>query len=204
MNTMKKILVIIAVFISTASFAQRSFWAFNYEMSFSAGEQSDYISDPSFRGWGVDGRGFLTQNFSVGGSFSWEVFDQIYRNLETDLTDVTDNVSGAITGAQYRYINTLPILVNAHYYLGSNGAMRTYFGLGLGTAYMEQRTDIGFVSISANGWGLALQPEVGVLIPFGLSGGGLNVAGKFRYTTKTSDTIPVSFFTLAVGFGFIN
>ena len=97
MNTMKKLLIIIAVFVSTASFAQQSFWSFNYHMSFGMGEQGDYIADASFRGWGADGRGFLTQNISVGGSFSWEVFDQIYRDLPPkELTDVTDNVNGWI------------------------------------------------------------------------------------------------------------
>ena len=203
---MKKIIIIIAVFISTASFAQQSFWSINYHMSFGLGEQGDYIADASFRGWGVDGRGFLTQNISVGGSFSWEVFDQIYRDLPPrQLTDVTDNVSGAISGVEYRFINTLPIMANAHYYLGQDGAIRTYFGLGLGTAYTEQRTDIGFVSILAKGWGFAIQPEVGVMIPFGLTGVGANVSGKFRYTTQGGDTtIPISLFTLGIGVGFMN
>ena len=206
MNTMKKLLVIIAVFVSTASFAQQSFWSFNYHMSFGLGEQGDYIADASFRGWGADGRAFLTQNISVGGSFSWEVFDQIYRDLPPrELTDVVDNVNGSITGVEYRFINTLPIMANAHYYLGQDGAVRPYFGLGLGTAYTEQRTDIGLISITAKGWGFALQPEVGVMIPFGLTGVGANVSGKFRYTTKGGDTtIPISFFTLGVGLGFMN
>jgi outer membrane protein W len=206
MNTMKKLIIIIAVFISTASFAQQSFWSFNYHMSFGMGEQSDYIADASFRGWGADGRAFLTQNISVGGSFSWEVFDQIYRDLPPrQLTDVTGNVNGSITGVEYRFLNTLPIMANAHYYLGTDGSIRPYFGLGLGTAYTEQRTDIGLISITAKGWGFAVQPEIGAMIPFGLSGGGVNVAGKFRYTTKAGDTtIPVSFFTLAIGFAFMN
>jgi outer membrane protein len=206
---MKKIanaLVIIAVFVSTASFAQQSFWSFNYHMSFGMGEQSDYIADASFRGWGADGRAFLTQNISVGGSFSWEVFDQIYRDLPPhQLTDIVDGVAGAVSGVQYRYINTLPILANAHYYLGQDGAVRPYFGLGIGTAYTEQKTEIGLIAITANGWGFAVQPEVGVMIPFGLTGVGANVSGKFRYTTKAGDTtIPISFFTLGIGIGFMN
>ena len=205
---MKKIaytLIIIAVvFISTTSFAQQSFWSFNYHMSFATGEQTDYISSGSFRGWGIDGRGFLTDNISVGGSFSWEVFDEIKRDLPPRTMSVTDNVDGHISGVEYRFINTLPILVNAHYYLGSDGAVRPYFGLGIGTAYVEQRTDIGLVSITGNGWGFALQPEVGAMIPFGLTGVGANVAGRFRYTTKSGDTtIPISFFTLSIGIGFI-
>ncbi len=202
---MKKLLVIIAVFISTASFAQQSFWSFNYNMSFGTGEQGDYISRGSFRGFGIDGRGFINQNISVGGSFSWEVFDEIKRDLPpTAVNAIRDNVNGSISGVQYRFLNTLPILVNAHYYLGSDGAVRPYFGLGIGTAYTDQRTDIGFVSITSEGWGFALQPEVGAMIPFGLTGVGANIAGKFRYTTKSGDTtIPISFFTLSVGIGFI-
>jgi len=192
--------------MSTASFAQQSFWSFNYQMSFATGEQADYISAGSFLGWGVDGRGFINQNMSVGGSFSWEVFSEIKRNLPpTSVTiDGSDNINGDITGVQYRFINTLPIMINAHYYLGSNGAIRPYFGLGLGTAYVEQRTDIGFVSVTADGWGFALQPEVGVMIPAGLSGVGANVSARFRYTTKTADTLPISFFTIALGIGFMN
>lgn len=205
---MKKItytILVLTLFVSTASFAQRSFWSFNYEMSFGLGEQADYIGDASFRGWGIDGRGFITQEISVGGSFSWEVFDQIYRDLPPHDVTVTDNISGAVSGVQYRYINTLPILVNAHYYLGQDGAVRPYFGLGIGTAYTEQKTEIGLIAITTKGWGFAVQPEVGVMIPFGLTGVGANVAGKFRYTTKAGDTtIPVSFFTLAIGLAFVN
>jgi opacity protein-like surface antigen len=202
---MKNLFIIIAVFISSASFAQRSFWSFNYQMSFSSGEQSDFIADPSFRGWGVDGRGFITQDVSVGGSFSWEVFNQIYRDLPPQpVATGQDNVAGLISGVQYRYLNTLPILANAHYYLGSDGEMRPYFGIGIGTSYIEQKTEIGLVSITENGWGFAVQPEIGLMIPFGLTGFGANLSGRFRYTTKTSETIPISFFTLAVGIGFMN
>ena len=174
-------------------------------MSFASGEQADYIGDPSFRGWGIDGRGFINQNISFGGSFSWEVFDQIYRNLPPYQVDITDDISGAVSGVQYRYINTLPILVNGHYYLGQDGSPRPYFGLSIGTAYTEQKTEIGLIAVTAKGWGFAVQPEFGVMIPFGLTGVGANVSGKFRYTTKGGDvTVPMSFFTLGIGLGFMN
>jgi hypothetical protein len=74
----------------------------------------------------------------------------------------------------------------------------------MGTAYTEQRTDIGLVSILGQGWGFAIQPEIGVMIPFGLTGVGANVSAKFRYTTQGGDTtVPISFFTLGVGLGFL-
>lgn len=202
---MKKLLIIIAVLASTGAFAQRSYWSFNYHMSFATGEQQDYIESASFRGISIDGRAFLDSNISIGGSFSWEVFDEIKRNLPPQPIDVgIDNVEGSISGVQYRFINTLPIMVNGHFYMGSDGTIRPYFGLGVGTSYVEQRTDIGFVSILGKKWGFAVQPEVGVMIPFGLTGAAANISGRFRYITETADTLPISFFTLAVGLGFAN
>ena len=202
---MKKLLIIIAVLASSTAFAQSAFWSFNYHMSFGTGEQQDYIERGSFRGFGIDGRGFITDNISIGGSFSWEVFDEIKRNLPPqEIESDIENVSGTISGVQYRYLNTLPIMVNGHFYLGTDGAVRPYFGLGIGTSYVDERTDIGLVSLQGKKWGFALQPEVGVMIPFGLTGAAANISGKFRYTTETSETVPVSFFTIGVGLGFIN
>ena len=86
---MKKLLIIVAVLVSTSSFAQRSFWSFNYMMSFGTGEQKEYIESASFRGFGLDGRGFLTDNISIGGSFSWEVFNEIRRDLPPTAVDKT-------------------------------------------------------------------------------------------------------------------
>jgi outer membrane protein len=205
---MKKIagIIIVVAFSCSASLAQRSYWNFNYHMSFGTGEQAEFVENTSFRGWGLDGRGFIDSNWSFGGSFSWEVFNQIYRDLPPTFVSVgIDNVEGHITAVQYRYINTLPIMVNSHYYLGRNHEIRPYFGLGVGTAYTEQKSEIGLTSIVGNGWGLAVQPEVGVAIPFGLTGTGINVSGKFRYTTKSGDTtFPLSFFLISVGLGFMN
>ena len=202
---MKKLIIIIAVLTSTGAFAQRSFWSFNYHMSFATGEQQEFIERGSFRGISIDGRSFVNDNVTIGGSFSWEVFDEVKRGLPPQPFDLgIDNVEGVVTGAQYRYINTLPIMVNGHFYLGSDGSIRPYFGLGLGTSYVEQRTDIGLISILGKKWGFAVQPEVGVMIPFGLTGAAANISGRFRYTTETADTLPISFFTLSVGLGFIN
>ena len=205
---MKKLLIIIAVLSSsTATFAQRSFWSFNYPISFAVGEQQDFIGKTSFRGFGIDGRAFLTDNISLGGTWSWEVFNEIKRDLPPTPISVSDdaNIKGEISGVQYRFLNTMPIMVNGHFYLGSDGAVRPYFGLGLGTSYVDERTDIGFISLQTKTWRFALQPEIGVMIPFGLTGVGANVAGRFRYATKAGDgTLPNSFFTLSVGLGFMN
>lgn len=204
---MKRIpLLLILMFTVMICNAQRSYWSFNYHMSFGVADQAEFIEKASFRGWGIEGRGFINQNLSFGGATSWEVFNQIYRDLDpTPVSTGITNVDGHVSGVQYRYINTIPILVNSHYYLGKKYEVRPYFGLSLGTAFTDHRTEIGLTAIEAQGWGFVVQPEVGASIPFGLSGAGLNVSGRFRYTTRAGDTtFANSFFTLAVGLGFMN
>lgn len=115
-----------------------------------------------------------------------------------------DGILGNVSGVEYRFLNTLPIFVNAHYFAGDYGSIRPYAGLGIGTVYVDERTDIGLVSIQSKKWRFGLQPEVGVFIPFGLSPTGVNLSARYRYATKVSDASAVSMFSFAIGLGFMN
>lgn len=183
--------------------AQTTYWNFNWPISMGMGSTNEYISNTSFRGIVVDGRSFLTDNLSVGGSWSWEVFDEIKRDLPPRNILVDNGVYGQISGVEYRYLNTIPIFANAHYYMGSNGAIRPYGGLSIGTVYVDERTDIGLVSIQSKKWRFGVQPEVGVFIPFGLSSTGVNLSARYRFATKASDADAVSMFSFAIGLGFM-
>ena len=202
---MKKILLsalIIAGFAINSN-AQSSYWTFSWPISMGIGTTNEYIANTSFRGFAIDGRGFLTDNISVGGAWSWEVFDEIKKDLPP--REVTfDGAPGHVSGTEYRYINTIPIFVNSHYHLGQNGSFRAYAGLGVGTVYVDQRTDIGFVSFQSKVWRFGVQPEIGVFIPFGLTGSGVNLSAKYRYATKTSNDIAINMVSFGIGFGFMN
>ncbi len=202
---MKKILFTALAIVGFAinTNAQTSYWTFSWPISMGIGSTNEYIAKTSFRGISITGASFITDNISIGGEWSWEVFDEIKRDLPPR-SITADGISGDISGTEYRYLNTIPIFVNSHYYMGKNGAFRPYAGLGIGTVYVDQRTDIGFTSIQSNTWRFGVQPEVGVFIPMGLSGVGVSLKAKYRYATKSNEAEALTMFSLGIGFGFMN
>jgi outer membrane protein len=205
---MKRIILSTAFLLAAivAANAQRSFWHFSYPMSFALGETEEFVGGSSFRGFTIDGRAFIRNNISIGGMWSWEVFDEVKRGLPPQpVEDDNGNVVGHISGTPYTYLNSIPIMMNGHYYLGENGALRPYFGLGLGTVYVDERQDVGFITTQTKTWRFGLQPEIGVFIPFGLTDTGANVSLRYRYATKGKEgTRTLSFLSLTVGLGFMN
>lgn len=202
---MKKIILSALILIGFAinANAQTSYWTFSWPISMGIGNTNEYIAKTSFRGFAISGESFLTDNISIGGEWSWEVFNEIKRGLPPREVSIDGN-PGHVTGTEYRYLNTIPIFVNSHYFIGQNGAVRPFAGLGIGTVYVDQRTDIGLVSIQDKTWRFGVQPEVGVFIPFGLSGTGVSLKAKYRYATKSSDAEAVNMFSFGIGFGFMN
>lgn len=190
---MKYILTILfALLISAAGYSQ-SLYSANYTMSFGVGETSEYISNASFRGATFEGRGFITDNVSIGGLFTWTTF---YEKLggQTFTSETT-----TITGTQYRYINAFPILLQAHYYLGEDKYKpKAYFGGGLGPYKVTKKTNLGVWSVEDNYWHFGIAPEVGVLFPVSMDTK-INVSLHYHYVIKTKESINYSWFGLSVG-----
>jgi hypothetical protein len=193
MKKMKKILILITIlFISATSFSQGLFTV-SYTMSFTSGDAADFISKASFRGISFDGRAFVSDNISVGGFVNWTTF---YEKMP-EATYMDEFTS--ITGTQYRYINSAPILLNAHYYTGtSDDTKRFYGGVGIGTYYIRETIEMGIWSQTEDLWHFGFAPEVGILLPVG-AGVNLNVSAKWNYALKTSDSINYNWFGLNVG-----
>lgn len=191
---MKYLVTIIAAFLLTIVTQSQSLYTLNYNMSFGLGETGDYISKPSFRGLSFDGRGFLTDQISLGGYFSWTTF------FEERANDIYTDGTATLTGTQYRYINAFPILLQGHYYLGTDEyEPRFYFGAGLGTYKMIQRTDIGVWSIEENHWHFGMSPEVGLLYPVGMSSQ-LNINLKYHWVLGVDDSLDYSWLGVSIGF----
>ena len=195
---MKKILLTVVIMAAAVTGFSQALYTINYTMSFATGETSDYISKASFRGISFDGRGFLTDNISLGGHVNWSTF---YEKVpEATYTDDTRS----ITGTQFRYINAFPILFNAHYYTGTaEGETRFYVGLGVGTYSINQRTDMGVWSVEDHTWHFGFAPEIGVLIPVGYASG-INVSLKWNYAVKSNDSIDYNWFGLNIGYAWGN
>jgi opacity protein-like surface antigen len=196
-HTMKKILFSIIFALSFGPLFAQSMFSLTYDMSLPLGETSDYIGSFSARGFGIEGRSFLSDNISVGGSFGWHIFYESTGNQ----TFEEDNL--AVNGTQYRYINSFPLLVTGHYYTADDGDTRIYFGAGIGAVRVRQRTEMGLYAFENKSWTFGFAPEVGVLIPINFNNA-LNLAAKYQYALKAGDVdINVSYLSFKVGFAFM-
>ncbi len=190
MKTRALLAIPIALLLSNAAQAQEWYYAVSYGMATPVSDTKDFTGGTSWRNWGVDVLAFVRPTTSVGVSFGWNVFN-----------DVTTEVSSVgqvdIQGTQFRYINSLPMLVNIREYRGTRGGMRPFFGLGVGTQLVKQRVDVGQWRISENTWHFALAPEIGVVLPFE-SDAKWFISGKYNYAVKASDRTH-SYFAFNIG-----
>jgi hypothetical protein len=198
---MKKILATtLLVMAFGATFAQQYHWRLTYDMSQPLGEfNTDYISNYSWRGMGIDNRWMLTDKISAGAYFAWHVFYERIPNI----TQTSDNGNGNITatGTQFRYVNSYVMQANVHYYLGSDGETNPWIGLGVGTAYNEQRTDLGFLSYSYDPWSFALSPQIGLDIPIAI-GTDFMIGVRYNYWMNGEDKATSDFTYLGINVGF--
>ena len=189
----------IIVLFSTGAFAQGMF-SISYDIGVPVGgTSSDFISAPSFRGFGVEGRGFITDNLSYGGSFNWAVF---YEEFGPQEWDDPENDSRTAYGKQFRYINSFPLMATMHYYFGEWDATRLYAGGGLGAQKIDERTDMGLYTVNSKKWRFGFAPEVGILIPINFNSS-LNLSAKYQYAVKVGDAAAVSYLNFKIGLAFM-
>lgn len=154
-------LVVLSLAATKDLAAQEWFWGLAYQVTTPTGDTKDFADDFSFRNLALDARGFVSPNTSIGLFTAWNVFaDQTDQSINFE--DVLD-----IGGTQFRYINAVPILATAHYYLGqrSRRGLRPYVGLGVGTYWVEQRLEIGLSAVTTDQWHFGVSPEIGIVLP---------------------------------------
>ena len=133
----------------------------SYDMSLPTGDLQTYADNDSWLGWTVDVRAFgESRKISFGGLLGYYEF---YQNSAVE--QITFG-RGAVSGQQYRHMFSLPIMLNAHYYAGSNTyKARPFIGLNAGVTYMKQTLDIGVYTLTSDAWVLAAEPEIGIMLP---------------------------------------
>ncbi len=189
---------VFVVLFGFSSFSQGGgVWNFDYSMGFTMGETNDFISAPSFRGLSIDGRGFVTNSLTVGSSISWNTF---YESDGTVTNDVGN--TGVINGYNRKYINTMPLMVNSHYYFAQSTIM-PYAGISVGTMYIDERNYMGIYYIQNNAWHFALAPELGIIYPFGNGNTGINANIKYNWAAQTKDTPTYSYLTFNIGLSYV-
>lgn len=195
---MKKILIIsIISLISLSAFSQSSLFSMEYSMGFGAGNMKDYIKPASFRGFTIDYRNLVTENIGIGVDMGWNVFYDEMPDAVYDYQRVT------YAGKQWRYSNQFPMLGAIDYYMTSMGDIFPYAGLGIGTMYSLQNTDMGTYTFEKDAWHFALRPEIGIIMDMG-GGSGFNLCTKYYHGFAAGDLPAQGYFTINVGFVFVN
>jgi len=185
-------------------FAQHHWYgAATYQVSFPLGDTKDFISDVSWRGFGLDFRYSVQKAVTVGFVTGWNIF---YEQVN-ETTQLETNPPGAITALTNRYTNFVPVMINTHYYLGKKGEIRPYAGLSAGGYWVTQELQIGILNIKNDSWEWGVAPEVGIIVPVQRDLAIL-VAAKYNYLftdetvfsgTQLQKDIKNSYWGIAVG-----
>jgi len=197
---MKKILSIFSIMLVTCGALQaQSNFTVAYSMGFASGDLSDFISQASFRGATMEFRKMVQPNIGVGLTFGWNVF---YEELSRESYTAG---SSTLTGKQFRYSNHFPMLLGGNYYFSPGEQFNPFVGLGVGTIYTRRNTDMNLYTVEQEAWNFALQPEVGFLYTL-TDGAAIYLSGRFNQGFKAGNELESdqSYFTLNVGFSFVN
>jgi outer membrane protein W len=195
-------ILVLTLLLGSTALAQRGlFTGITWSMGFPTANTGEYIDKTSFRGVGLTITKYVEPDFSIGATFSWNVFDELIRGQTETLE------SGAVTGTQVRYINAFPLLINARHFWGERrGEVHPFIGLNAGMYYIRQRLDIGVWSIENDNWHVGLAPEVGLFIPVGRETY-LTVMGRWNYAFDSGTRLggnpdnSHSYWTIDLGLG---
>ncbi|MEA3479446.1 MAG: OmpW family outer membrane protein, partial [Bacteroidota bacterium] len=153
---------------------------------------SDYISKTSWRGALMEYRAAVRSNLLVGVDLGWNVF---YERKDYDTYTVDTR---SLSGIQYRYQNEVPILVSFDYLIATEGAVKPYVGLGIGTIYSERATDMNLYRLLEKTWHFGLKGELGVLYEISYTTN-IKFAAKYYNAFKTETLDTQGYISLSLG-----
>lgn len=195
---MKKIFlafILMTVFFTISVKAQSQMFSLQYSIGFGTGNTNEFISAPSFRGISFEYRKFITPNHAIGFETSYNFFYE-----KKDYATYTDD-NQSLSGIQFRYLHSLPILAAYDYYFKPNQKYNPFVGAGIGCNILDQRVDMGIYSFTNDAVQFAFRPEVGVLIQANRNLD-LIVAAKYFVSTKGNDMDGQNYLTINLGFAF--
>jgi hypothetical protein len=158
---MKKSILLLALLVITiagTANAQKSLFSLNYAVSIPTGSTSDFIDQASGRGFIAEFQIFKKRNITIGGELGH------FTLYKREQNKVYTEGSASLSGVQYRYQQSYPILATGTYYATTEGAIKPYGSLGVGTIAHNRRIDMGIFSSEDTYWQFALRPELGILI----------------------------------------
>ena len=189
---MKKYIITLAILVSgLAMNGQDVIWKMGYDVGFPFSSTKEFTDQVSWRGVSLDVDRFVNDNLAVGLGFSWSLF------LEKEADSYYERDLILLHGTQVRYINNIPLMARISWYQPMD-MFEPYFSLGIGTAWQENRREMGLFSVTDNYWHFALAPELGLVMPVGNSY--INAKVKYTHGFETSNGPALSYLSVGLGF----
>jgi hypothetical protein len=170
------ILIFFFLIITAPAAAQKHIFIPQYSVSFPLSETHDFISKTSFRGFTFDYKYLFAPGVSCGVSTGWYAF---YQETASDTYTTSDGAS--FSGKQFRYLNSVPILLTISYFDNPDSKLSPFAGLAFGATYNRQDVAMGTYSTQADPWHFTLAPEMGLMMHVEP---GLGVYLSARYNTN--------------------
>lgn len=193
---MKKIKLIIA--ISLLPFAQMlaqggNLFSFQYSIGFGVGDLNDFIGKTSWRGANIEYRKLINDDkLGIGVEVGWTAW------YESPGYVTFEQGSQALSGYQYRYLSTVPMMGAFDYYLKPGAQLNPFIGLGIGTEYSRNEVDMGLYTWREDAWHFLLRPEVGVIASPNPHMG-IYIAAKYNNAFDASEIKTRSYIGLNIG-----
>lgn len=197
---MKQLCVAVALCgaVVSSARAEGSMAVLTYAVSFPGSNMKDFIDETSFLGLEFAARTTARYRSSllIGMTVGFEVFDQ-------HSSDPIQMENGTVSGRQARYLNTVPLLLTAHYYFGPRHGLHAFGGVGVGTLFVYQTFQLGVFEFESGTWHLAVAPEAGVQYPIG-GATEIYASGRYNYAFEngaslTGESIAWNYWSLNVG-----
>ena len=200
MKSMKTILALslLAICMPPAIYAQSSYhFTLLYTPSLPLGDVTDFSDGFTWRGVAADARFYVNDNVTVGFFTGWEVFREESDGIVSEAIDLGD-LTATISAKQFRFTNSVPLLLTSHYHWGERGDARPYIGLGAGLYYITQRLEMGLYAIEDKTTRFGLAPSVGVILPMSYDTS-LNLGIQYNQAFKVDDYTGVGYLSFNVG-----
>jgi hypothetical protein len=192
-------MILILVCCASGSDAREDWFLVTWDLSMGSGDTRDFISDVSWRGFGVESRSFVTDNLNLGFVLGW-------HNLYEKTTDAIEEIDNAtISGTQVRYIDFIPVLASANFhFFDRTYRIRPYVGAKGGAYWVKQRVEIGLVDVVLNkNWHLGVAPEIGITTSSWARDVYGFFSGDYTYILGREDSIDYTYWGFSAGLVFL-
>lgn len=179
---MKKLcsLITLMLVLGVGNLFAQNIYNTSYSIGIPTADLGEYMDQASFRGIAFDYRKLVKPNLGLGVYAGWNVFYQ------EKPFDTYTRGNQAISGKQYRYTNSVPMMFATDYYFSPGKDLNPYIGAALGGVYTQRATDMGIYRWEEDAFSFGVTPQVGFYYKLSTFAG-ISFAAKYNMAFKAGD-----------------